>query len=220
MADRLQITEDLIDYVCEYGTRETGPLAQLRQKTQSLPEADMRVPQEQGQLLHFLLKTLNARKVMELGVFTGYSTLWMASALPEDGRVVAIEKRETWKDIAEASWEEAGVRGKIDFRIGRAEKIIAGLLENGEAGSYDLVFVDADKKSYTRYYELALELLRPGGIMVFDNMLRLGDVIDPSVSDPAVDDIRELNEKLRQDPRVIISMLPFSDGLTLVLKTS
>ncbi|WP_305986422.1 O-methyltransferase [Roseibium sp. MMSF_3544] len=220
MADRLEMTSDLIDYVCQQGTRETAPLETLRKHTQSLPEADMRVPQEQGQLLHFLIKTLNARKVMELGVFTGYSTLWMASALPPDGRLIAIDKRKDWQDLAEVHWEKAGVRSKIDFRVGRAERTMATLLEEGEEGSFDLIFVDADKKSYSTYYELALRLLRTGGIMVFDNMLRLGDVIDPNISDPAVEDIRLLNNKLREDERVVISMLPVSDGLTLVLKTS
>ncbi|MEP3049627.1 MAG: class I SAM-dependent methyltransferase [Roseibium sp.] len=220
MADRLEITSDLIDYVCEKGTRETPALKKLRQTTQSLQQADMRVPQEQGQLLHFLIRTLNARKVMELGVFTGYSTLWMASALPKDGRLIAVDKKKDWQEIAETHWQEAGVREKIDFRVGRAERVIEALLADGEAGTFDLMFIDADKKSYTRYYELALKLLRTGGVMVFDNMLRLGDVIDSSVSDPAVDDIRELNRKLNEDDRVVISMLPFSDGLTLVLKTS
>ncbi len=220
MADRLDITPDIIDYVCRTGTRESVPLKKLRMHTQNLPEADMRVPQEQGQLLYFLLKTLNARKVMELGVFTGYSTLWMASALPEDGRLIAVDKRKDWKELAETHWKDAGVRERIDFRVGRAESVMQDLVEAGEDGSFDLVFIDADKKSYTTYYELALRLLRKGGMMVFDNMLRLGDVIDPSVCDPAVDDIRVLNERLRNDDRVVISMLPFSDGLTLVLKTS
>ncbi|MBO6892340.1 MAG: class I SAM-dependent methyltransferase [Roseibium sp.] len=219
MADRLEMTTDLIDYVCQTGTRESTSLEKLRRHTQNLPEADMRVPQEQGQLLHFLIKTLNARKVMELGVFTGYSTLWMASAMPPDGRVIAIDKRKDWQDIAETHWEEAGVRSKIDFRVGRAERTMQELIDDGEAGTFDLIFIDADKKSYTTYYELALRLLRTGGIMVFDNMLRLGDVIDPEVHDPAVDDIRALNARLREDDRVVISMLPFSDGLTLVLKT-
>ncbi len=220
MADRLEITSELIDYVCEVGTRETPALAKLRQRTQDLAEGDMRVPQEQGQLLHFLIRTLNAKKVMELGVFTGYSSLWMASALPSDGKLIAIDKRKDWQTIAESHWQEAGVRDKVEFRVGRAEGIIETLLSDGEGGTFDLIFIDADKKSYTRYYELALKLLRKGGILVFDNMLRLGDVINSSVSDPAVDDIRELNRKLNQDDRVVISMLPFSDGLTLALKTS
>lgn len=219
MAERLTMTADLIDYVCENGTRETPALKNLRKRTQDLQDADMRVPQEQGQLLHFLVRTLDAKKAMELGVFTGYSTLWMASALPADGRLIAIDKRKDWQEIAETSWEEAGVREKIDFRVGRAEKVMARLLEEGEAETFDLIFIDADKKSYSTYYELALQLLRPGGILVFDNMLRLGDVLNPTVSDPAVDDIRDLNRKLNEDSRVVISMLPFSDGLTLVLKS-
>ncbi|CTQ56255.1 Putative O-methyltransferase/MSMEI_4947 [Roseibium album] len=220
MADRLEMTTDLIDYVCQHGTRESNALEKLRRHTQNLPEADMRVPQEQGQLLYFLIKTLNARKVMELGVFTGYSTLWMASALPADGRLIAIDKRNDWQEVAETHWEEAGVRAKIDFRVGRAEHTMRNLVDAGEEGTFDLIYIDADKKSYTTYYELALQLLRTGGIMVFDNMLRLGDVIDPAVHDPAVDDIRALNGRLREDYRVVISMLPFSDGLTLVLKTT
>jgi predicted O-methyltransferase YrrM len=220
MADRLEMTSDLIEYVCRQGTRESVSLEKLRRRTQALPEAYMRVPQEQGQLLHFLIKSLNAKKVMELGVFTGYSTLWMASALPEDGKVVAIDKRKDWQEIAETHWEEAGVRDRIDFKVGRAEIMMETLLKGGEKGTFDLIFFDADKKSYTTYYELALQLLRKGGILVFDNMLRLGDVIDPSVSDPGVDDIRVLNKRLREDNRVVISMLPFSDGLTLVLKAT
>ena len=220
MADRLEMTSDLIEYVCRQGTRESVSLEKLRRRTQALPEAYMRVPQEQGQLLHFLIKSLNAKKVMELGVFTGYSTLWMASALPEDGKVVAIDKRKDWQEIAETHWEEAGVRDRIDFKVGRAETMMETLLKSGEEGTFDLIFIDADKKRYTTYYELALQLLRKGGILVFDNMLRLGDVIDPSVSDPAVDDIRALNKRLREDNRVVISMLPFSDGLTLVLKAT
>ncbi len=220
MAYRLKITPDLVDYVCLNGTPETGPLRKLRQHTQILPEADMRVPQEQGQLLYFLIRMLNAGKVMELGVFTGYSTLWMASALADGGRLVAIDKRDDWRELAETHWDEAGVGEKIDFRVGRAEHVMQDLLKAGEGGSFDLVFVDADKKSYTKYYELALQLLRTGGVMVFDNMLRLGDVIDPEVNDPAVNDIRALNERLRNDDRIVVSMLPFSDGLTLVLKTS
>lgn len=220
MADRLEMTTDLIDYVCRTGTRESKSLKKLRERTQALPESSMRVPPEEGQLLHFLIRTLKARKVMELGVFTGYSTLWMASALPEDGKLIAIDKRKDWKEIAETHWEEAGVRERIDFRVGRAERMMAELLDQGAAGTFDLIFIDADKKSYTTYFELALEMLRTGGIMVFDNMLRLGDVLDPDISDPAVDDIRTLNERLKDDNRVEISMLPFSDGLTLVLKTS
>ncbi|MHA7773633.1 O-methyltransferase [Roseibium sp. M-1] len=220
MADRLEMTSDLIEYVCQHGTRESAPLKKLRRRTQNLPEAGMRVPQEQGQLLHFLIKTLNASKVMELGVFTGYSSLWMASALPDDGKLIAIDKSEDWQSLAEAHWQEAGVRDKIDFKVGRAVDIMEALLTKGEAGTFDLIFVDADKKNYTTYYELALKLLSTGGIMVFDNILRLGDVVDPEVQDPAVDDIRALNEHLHEDDRVVISMLPFSDGLTLVLKTS
>lgn len=220
MADRLEITADLIDYVCQHGTRESASLKRLRHHTQILPDADMRVPQEQGQLLYFLIKALNAKRVMELGVFTGYSTLWMASALPDNGRVVAIDKRNNWQELAETHWQEAGVRHKIDFRIGRAQGVMQDMLNEGEGSSFDLIFVDADKKSYTAYYELALKLLRTGGIMVFDNMLRLGDVIDPEIKDPAVDDIRALNARLRDDDRVVISMLPFSDGLTLALKAA
>ncbi|MBO6757666.1 MAG: class I SAM-dependent methyltransferase [Roseibium sp.] len=218
MGNRLQMTSELFEYVCDRGTRETDVLKDLRLSTQKLPDSDMRVPQEQGQFLDFLIRVLQARKVMELGVFTGYSSLWMAGALPEDGRLIAIDKQDTWKDLAERHWNAAGVRDKIDFRIGRAEALMEKMVAAGEGGTFDLVFIDADKKSYTHYYELALQLVRPGGVIVFDNTLRLGDVVNPSVHDPAVDDIRILNEMLRTDDRVSISMVPISDGLTLVLK--
>jgi len=219
MAHRLEMNADLIAYALEVGTRETAVLKALREKTESLQFSDMRVPQEEGQLLHFLIKAIGARKVLELGVFTGYSSLWMATALPEDGKLLAIDKRDDWAEIATNHWELAGVRDRIDFRIGRAEGIMTELIEAGEAGSFDFIYVDADKKAYGVYYELGLELLREGGMMAFDNMLRSGDVVKSAVSDPAIDAIRALNAKLKVDDRVTISILPFADGLTLVLKS-
>lgn len=219
MAHRLEMNADLIAYALEVGTRETAALQALREATEDLQYSDMRVPQEEGQFLHFLIKTLRATKALELGVFTGYSSLWMATALPETGKLVAIDKRDDWADVAMSHWEAAGVRERIDFRIGRAERILSELMSDGEAGSFDFIYVDADKKAYGTYYELGLELLRPGGVMAFDNMLRSGDVVRAEVSDPAVTAIRALNEKLKADDRVTISILPFADGLTLVLKS-
>ncbi|MTH98954.1 O-methyltransferase [Roseibium sp. RKSG952] len=219
MADRLPMTAELLDYLGSHGTREEAVLSELRRKTEELAHSDMRVPVEEGQFLQFMIKAINARKVMELGVFTGYSTLWMALALPRDGKVYAFDKRDAWQEVCEEFWRRARVRDKIDFRVGRAQDFMETLLEQGHAGTFDLIFIDADKKNYTVYYELALRLLRTGGIMIFDNMLRSGDVVRPGFDeDPAVIDIRALNSLLKADKRVAISMLPFADGVTLVLK--
>ncbi len=220
MAYRLKMNDDLIDYVYEHGVRESETLQELRRYTAQIERGDMMIPPEEGQLLAFLVRLIGARSVLELGVFTGYSTLWMAEALPEDGRLIACEKLDTWEETAKSHWKKAGVDLLIDLRLGRANSILEKLLEDGEAGQFDMALIDADKKNYVAYYEAALKLLRPGGLLVFDNALRSGDVIDPVIDDPAVAEIRKLNKLLKSDPRVQVSMLPFSDGLTLALKAS
>lgn len=218
MANRLRMNDDLIEYVNEYGVRESETLRELRRYTEQIDRGDMMVPPEEGQLLAFLIRLIGAKNVLELGVFTGYSTLWMAEALPEDGHLVACEKLDMWEEVARKHWEKAGVDHLIDFRLGRANKILDELLIGGWAEKFDMALIDADKKNYVAYYEAALRLLRPGGLLVFDNALRSGDVIDAAVDDPAVTEIRSLNALLKTDPRVVVSMLPFSDGLTLAMK--
>jgi caffeoyl-CoA O-methyltransferase len=177
--------------------------------------------------MSFLVKALGVRNALEVGTYTGYSALTVALALPEDGRVVACDISEKWADIGRKYWREAGVAHKIDFRFGKAVRTLDKLLQSGAAGSFDFIFIDADKVNYDAYYERSLKLLRPGGVIALDNVLLFGAVVDPGVldadlksriSDADITAMRKLNEKIRNDPRVDEVMLPFADGLTLVRK--
>lgn len=199
--------------------RDDDVLRELRELTIGLPMGEaMQVMAEEGQFLGLLVGLLGAREVLEVGTFTGYSTLCMARALPPGGRVVTCDITSRWPDIAVPFWKRAGVTDVIDVRIGNAVDTLAEMVGQGGAGTFDLAFVDADKANYVRYYQLALELLRPNGLIVVDNTLFFGRVIDPSAQDPDTSAVRELNALLRDDPRVEISLLPFADGVTLVRK--
>jgi len=187
----------------------------------------MQIPPEQGQFMSFLVKVLSAKKALEIGTYTGYSTLCVALALPKDGRVVACDINDNWASVGRKYWKEAGVEQKIDFRLGPALRTLDSLIESGETGSFDFAFIDADKGNYDHYYEKSLSLLRPGGVIAIDNVLLFGSVVDPSVldadlrsriSDADIDAMRKLNEKVRDDPRVDATMLPLADGLILVRK--
>lgn len=178
----------------------------------------MLVPPEQGQLLGFLVGLLSATTVLEIGVFTGYSTLAMARALPPGGRVVACDVSAEWTGIGRSFWERAGVDDRIQLELRPAVETLDALLDGGAAGTVDLAFVDADKESYSIYFERCLELLRPGGLMVLDNVLWSGKVARPDVSDPETDSLRALNSSLRNDKRIALSTLPVFDGLTLAFK--
>ena len=218
MLDRLVMTQCLYDYLFAASVREPDVLRRLREETSTLPEAEMQVPSEQGQFLGFLVKLIGAKKTMEVGVFTGYSALWTALALPVDGRLVACDTSREWTTVAQRYWEEAGVADKIDLRLGPALGTMDLLLREGQGNSFDLVFIDADKVSYLEYYERALELARPGGLIILDNVLRSGEVIDLEVTEPGTVTIRALNEKLHDDERIMLSMLPIADGVTLANK--
>jgi predicted O-methyltransferase YrrM len=178
----------------------------------------MQISAEQGQFMALLIHLLAARKTLEIGVFTGYSSLAVALALPDDGRVIACDISEEWTSIARGYWREAGVERKIDLRLGPALKTLDDLIAQGQGGRFDFAFIDADKGNYINYYERALVLVRPGGLIAVDNVLWDGKVIDPSVNDPDTRAIRAFNESLRNDDRVWISMLPIRDGLTLACK--
>jgi caffeoyl-CoA O-methyltransferase len=193
-------------------------LRRLREETAGLEHADMQIGPEQGQLMALLLELLDARRVLEIGTFTGYSALVMALALPEDGRVVACDVSEEWTSIGRRYWEEAGVAHKIDLRLAPAAETLQALLADGREGTFDFAFIDADKEGYDRYYELALRLVRTGGLVAIDNTLWEGKVADPSATDADTEAIRALNAKLRTDERVTLSLLPVGDGLTLALK--
>ncbi len=214
----LTLTEPVAEYILEHSLREPDVMRRLRDETAVRPNASMQIAAEQGQFMALLVRLLSARKTLEIGVFTGYSALAVARALPEDGRVVACDVSEEFTSVARQYWREAGVDGKIDLRIAPAIETLDALVASGESGSFDFAFIDADKEGYDGYYERCLTLLRPGGLIMLDNMLQEGKVADPSKSSPALDAIRALNAKLHHDERVDISLLPLADGVTLTRK--
>lgn len=215
---RLLITDDIHRYLVEHSVREPDVLARLRAATAALPQAQMQIGPEQGQLMALLAKLVGAKRCIEIGVFTGYSSLAVALALPEDGRILACDVSEEWTAIARRFWHEAGVEHKIELKLQPAVLTLEQLLAAGEAGRYDFAFVDADKPAYDTYYELLLKLLRPGGLMALDNTLWSGAVLDRNAREPNTVALRALNDKLHQDERIDLSLLPIGDGLTLARK--
>ncbi|MEV7730042.1 O-methyltransferase [Streptomyces sp. NPDC101733] len=219
MRIQVDVNEAMQDYVASISLREPDLLRELREKTSKLPLSLMQISPEQGQFLSVLVKAIGAKRALEVGVFTGYSLLATALALPADGHVTALDISEEWTDIARDFAARAGVADKIDLRIGDARESLAALLrEDGAAGSYDFVFIDADKENYGAYYEAALTLLRPGGLIVVDNVLWHGAVLDETKQDSETVALRAFNARVRDDKRVELSVLPFADGLTFALK--
>jgi caffeoyl-CoA O-methyltransferase len=215
----LGLAPDLHDYLLSVSLRETDIQRRLREETAKLPARNMQIAPEQGQFMALLAELMGARRAIEIGTFTGYSALTVAMALPADGRLIACDLSEEWTAIGQPYWREAGVAEKIDLRIGPALETLSALLEAGGKDSYDLAFIDADKEGYQAYYDACLELLRPGGLIMIDNVLWDGSVIDPAMDDDAdTRAIRALNERLHADERVTLSMVPIGDGLTLCRK--
>ncbi|MDX1422128.1 MAG: class I SAM-dependent methyltransferase [Kiloniellales bacterium] len=212
------LNEAVYDYLLEVSLREPPVLARLREETAGLPRAIMQISPEQGQFMALLAELLGARRVLEVGTFTGYSALVVALALPADGRVITCDVNEETTAIARRYWAEAGVADRIELRLGPAVDTLDALLADGGAGTFDLAFVDADKTNYDAYYERGLALLRPGGLMLVDNVLWGGAVADPLHQDEDTDAIRALNAKIHGDERVSLALLPVSDGLTLARK--
>ena len=212
------LTGDLAAYVRRVSLREPDVMRRLRERTASVPEARMQITPEQGQFMQLLVQMLDARKTLEVGVFTGYSSLAVALALPPDGRVTACDVSEEWTSIGKPYWQEAGVAHKIDLHLAPAVETLDRLIADGQQGTYDFAFIDADKANYDRYYERALVLVRVGGLIGIDNVLWHSKVIDPSVNDADTIAIRDLNEKIHGDERVSLSLIPIGDGLTLARK--
>jgi predicted O-methyltransferase YrrM len=212
------LAETLADYIQSISLREPDILKQLREETAKLSMARMQISPEQGQLMALLVQLMGAKKTLEIGVFTGYSALAVALALPIDGKLIACEISEEYTAIAKDFWGRAGVSEKIDLRIAPALETLEKLITEGEAASFDLAFIDADKRNYENYYERALTLLRPGGLILIDNVLWSGKVVDPTITDKQTQAIREFNQKLHQDSRVSLSLIAIADGLTLALK--
>ena len=214
----ISLTDSLYEYLLAVSLREPDLLRQLRRETATDPLARMQISPEQGQFMGLLARLMGARRCLEIGVFTGYSSLALALALPDDARIVACDVSEEWTSVARRYWAAAGVAHKIDLRLAPALETMAGLLAAGEAGRFDFAFLDADKENYPSYYELALELLRPGGLLVADNTLWSGRVADPANTEATTEALRRFNEQLHRDERVDLSLVPIGDGLTLARK--
>ena len=212
------MTDELNTYLAEIGVRDTPLLRELREETQGMRGGHMQIAPEQGQMIAFLVELIGAHRILEIGTFTGYSTLCMALAMPEVGCIDACDTNAETTQVARRYWEKAGVSDRIQLQIGNARETMAEFLQAGHAGIYDLIFVDADKPDYDAYYEMGLRLLRPGGVVMFDNMLWGGNVVDPDATDEATEAIRAMNTKLHGDPRVGLTLVPIGDGITLVRK--
>ncbi|MDJ0619170.1 MAG: class I SAM-dependent methyltransferase [Calothrix sp. MO_192.B10] len=214
----LGLSTQLYDYLLSVSLREPEILTKLRQETAQHPMARMQIAPEQGQFMALLVQLIAAKKTLEIGVFTGYSSLAVALALPKDGKVVACDVSEEYTAIARRYWQQAGVDRKIDLHIAPALDTLDGLIAAGEGDSFDFAFIDADKSNYDGYYERALQLVRPGGLIAIDNVLWFGQVADPQVQDNRTKKIRALNQKLHEDERINLSLVPIADGLTLAMK--
>jgi predicted O-methyltransferase YrrM len=214
----LSITDTLYEYILDVSVREPDVLAELRAVTARLPEVAMQIAPEQGRFMALLVQIMNARRCIEVGVFTGYSSLSVALALPVDGSIIACDVSEEWTAVARRYWQKAGVAEKIDLRLAPASETLGGLLDNGLAEQFDFAFIDADKEGYASYYEQLLQLIRPGGLIAVDNVLWSGRVADNGNNEPDTLAIRAFNDRLKNDQRVDISLLPLADGLTLARK--
>lgn len=211
----IQLDDRTYQYLLDVSLHETEPLRRLRQVTAEHPMARMQIAPEQGQFMALLVELLGARQGIEIGTFTGYSALCLAAALPEDGRLICCDHSAEWTSVGEPYWEQAGVRGRIDLRLGPALETLDALLEEAGEGRFDFAFIDADKENYGHYYERCLRLVRRGGLILFDNTLWDGRLADPEQSDTDIEALRALNRALLQDERVSLSLVPVGDGLTL-----
>jgi len=214
----IQLTDALHEYLLSASLREPAILRRLREETASDPYARMQIAPEQGQFMAMLVRLMDARRCLEVGVYTGYSSLAIALALPDDGRIVACDVSERWTAVARRYWAAAGVAHKVELRLADAMATLDALLAAGEGGRFDFAFLDADKENYTSYYERMLALLRPGGLLVADNTLWSGRVADPENAEATTVALRHFNELVHHDGRVDLSLLPVGDGLTLVRK--
>ncbi len=207
----------LYAYFTEASLREPPILARLREETASMPGAGMQLSPEQGQFMALLVELTGAKRYVEAGTFTGYSSLAVALAMPTDGQVVACDVSKDYTDVARRYWAEAGVADRVDLRIGPAAETLQQMADS-DPGSFDMAFIDANKDQYDDYYEHCLTLVRTGGLVLIDNVLWGGAVADPAQQDPDTNAIRALNAKIQADDRVTVSMLPIGDGLTMALK--
>jgi predicted O-methyltransferase YrrM len=224
MAEQVEMNDVLYDYLKSVSLREPEVLTRLRAETAKLPRRFFQISAAEGQFMALLVKLIGARKILEVGVFTGYSSTVMALAMPRDGRIVALDISEEWTAMARRYWREAGVADKIELRLAPGIDSMDALIKDGQEGSFDLVFIDADKPNYPGYFERALQLLRRGGLIIVDNTLFGGRVVGQNLEGLEqwqldwTEDVRKFNAKLHRDERVTLSMIPVGDGMTLALK--
>jgi predicted O-methyltransferase YrrM len=214
----LNFTPELYEYFQNVSLREPEVLKELRAQTQKMSMSQMQISPEQGQFMRLLVELIGAKKTLDIGVFTGYSALSVALALPKDGKIIGCDINGEWTKIARKFWEKAGVQNKIDLRLAPALQTLQELVTAGEVGTFDFAFIDADKMNYLHYYELALQLVKTGGLIAIDNVLWSGKVADLQDTSDNTVLLRKLNLILKADTRVNISMLPIGDGLTLARK--
>ncbi len=212
----LNITPELYNYMLDKSLREHPALTGLRQETSSMELAMMQVAPEQAQFMQFLLRLIGAKKVLEIGTFTGYSALAMALALPEDGQLITCDVSEEWTSKAHPFWAEAGQSNKIKLRLGPAVETMYSLINDGLSQQFDFIFIDADKTNYINYYELALKLIKPKGLIAIDNIFWDGNVLKEEDTTAQTREIKKLNDFIKQDKRVFVSLLPIADGLFLL----
>ncbi|MDR3703084.1 MAG: class I SAM-dependent methyltransferase [Candidatus Sulfopaludibacter sp.] len=213
-----EVTNALAQYMRAITLREPAALRKLREESEDHPRASMQTAPEQGQLLHLLARVTGARKTLEVGVFMGYSSTWVALALPPGGKVIACDLNEEYTARARQTWAEAGVTDRVELRLAPALQSLDAMIAAGESSTFDFAFIDADKANYPNYYERALTLIRTGGLIVVDNVLWDGEVVNPENHDPDTEIIRAFNQKLHADERVALSLIPLGDGLTLACK--
>jgi caffeoyl-CoA O-methyltransferase len=214
----LSIDDSIYNYLCDVSLDEPELLRQLREETAQIEYSVMQISPEQGQFMSLLIKLMGAKRAIEIGTYTGYSSICVASAMPEDGKLICCDISPQWTSIAEKYWARAELENKIDLYSQPAAQTLQKLLDDGAEKSFDFMFIDADKQNYIMYYELALRLLRKGGLIAVDNTLWSGAVADPENTEPGTRAIRRFNEMLKQDDRVSQSLLTIGDGLTLILK--
>lgn len=214
----LSIDDRTYDYLCDVSINESKLLYQLREETAQLEYSVMQISPEQGQFMSLLIKLMGVKRAIEIGTFTGYSSICVATAMPEDGKLICCDISPQWTSIAEKYWALAKLEEKIDLYTQPAQQTLQMLLDDGAENSFDFIFIDADKQNYITYYEMALRLLRKGGIIAVDNTLWSGAVADPDNIEPGTRAIRRFNDMVKEDKRVSTSLLTIGDGLTLILK--
>jgi predicted O-methyltransferase YrrM len=214
----INVSDELYKYILSVSLREPDILRRLREETEPYPHSIMQISPDQGQFMALLVRLIAATRTIDIGVYTGYSSLSVAMALPDDGKLVACDVNEEWTTIAKRYWAEAGVSHKVDLRLAPAIETLDNLLAEGLVGAFDFIFIDADKGNYDGYYERSLKLLRPGGLIAADNVLWSGRVLESGEYDPDTTAIKAFNAKLLADDRIFLSMAPIADGLTLALK--